>query len=518
MRPLIFALSFFLLISSAYADVRYERRALVIGNAEYSKGMYPLKNSVNDARDINTALEELGFKTDLVLNAGKEGMDDAVMNFCKKIKRDKTKIVFFYYAGHGVSVDGINYLIPVGLKNLNSYSGVTYNAVNALWIVDELHETGADLKIIVLDSCRDIPVFSKTRSPEINISLSEMNCPSGTIIAYASRGQAYDYLKKSDTNGVYARFLKKNLKNPSYSVREVFHETSKDVQTETRFEKNIQEPPVKYIPTDDYYLSGQFKKNDVKTAEIKTSHKEKKTKKGFTNFLNMDFVWIKPGTFMMGSPESEPGRDSDENLHTVRLTRGFFMQTTEVTQGQYKAIMGDNPSYFKDCGDDCPVERVSWNMADKFINKLNKVQDKYIYSLPTEAQWEYCARAGTKTAYSWGDGADCSKANYGNGWSSECKDINPGKTMIVKSYHPNDWGLYDMHGNVWELCKDRYGKYPSGIVIDPVGSMSGTSRVCRGGSWFSYAGICRSALRGYYVADLRDDFLGFRLVAVEAGR
>jgi formylglycine-generating enzyme required for sulfatase activity len=239
-----------------------------------------------------------------------------------------------------------------------------------------------------------------------------------------------------------------------------------------------------------------------------------------TNSLNMTFIYIPPGEFMMGSPKDEPERDDDETQHRVTLTKGFYMQTTEVTQGQWKAVMGgwfykNNPSYFKDCGDDCPVESVSWNDVQDFIKKLNQKEGKN-YRLPTEAEWEYACRAGTTTAYFWGDKADCSKANYGD-LSNGCKGKNPGKTMKVSSFPPNAWGLYDMHGNVFEWCQDWYGDYPTDSVTDPDGPDNGSDRVLRGGDWFFSSADCRSASRNRLtLAEIKlalGPLLGFRLAA-----
>ncbi len=247
-----------------------------------------------------------------------------------------------------------------------------------------------------------------------------------------------------------------------------------------------------------------------------------------TNNINMTFVYIPPGEFMMGSPEDEPGRYDDEKQHKVTLTKGFYMQTTEVTQGQWKAVMGDNPSSFKDCGDDCPVENVSWDDVQEFINKLNLDSARFsvgersrTYRLPTEAEWEYAARAGTATAYFWGDKADCSRMMYENDPGSsedKCveyirkKGLTPDSTAPVMSYKANSWGLYDMHGNVWEWCHDWYGDYASGSVTDPIGPNSGSNRVRRGGSWDDNARACRSAYRNGDSPGLRLSGLGFRLV------
>ena len=224
-----------------------------------------------------------------------------------------------------------------------------------------------------------------------------------------------------------------------------------------------------------------------------------------TNSIGMTFLYIKPGTFMMGSPSDEPGRNSDETQHKATLTRGYYMQTTEVTQKQWQAVMGNNPSYFKNCGEDCPVEQVSWNDAQEFIRRLNQKESVSGYRLPTEAEWEYAERAGTNTVYSFGD-SDSQLSNYA--WYAG----NSGeKTHPVAQKNSNSWGLYDMHGNVWEWCQDWYGIYPTGSVTDPKGPSSGSYRVHRGGSWRSRARGCRSANCYNSTPDSRDDNLGFRL-------
>ena len=208
----------------------------------------------------------------------------------------------------------------------------------------------------------------------------------------------------------------------------------------------------------------------------------------FTSSLGMTFVYIAPGSFMMGSPSSESGRNNDETQHKVTLPRGYWMQTTEVTQAQWKAVMGNNPSHWK--GDDLPVEKVSWDDAQEFIRKLNQQEDEITYSLPTEAQWEYAARAGSSSRFCFGD-SDSHLGNYA--WFSE----NSGnKTHPVGQKTPNSWGLYDMHGSVWEWCRDRDGEC-----------------VIRGGSGGSNAGDCRSALRRRFGPKYSGFGCGFRLVS-----
>ncbi|MDA7617961.1 formylglycine-generating enzyme family protein [Verrucomicrobia bacterium] len=226
--------------------------------------------------------------------------------------------------------------------------------------------------------------------------------------------------------------------------------------------------------------------------------------------LNMQMMAIHGGTFVMGSPEDEQHREDDEGPQTtVNITKPFWLGKTEVTQAQWKAVMGNSPSHFK--GDDLPVEMVSWNDAVDFCEKLNEMKrdtlpDGYHYTLPTEAQWEYACRAGTTTRFSYGN--DTGYSQLGDyAWYD---DNSSGKTHPVGEKLPNDWGLHDMHGNVWEWCLDWYGDYTGGSVLDPQGPQSGTYRVNRGGSWFILARYCRSAFRSGLRPD-STDYLGVRV-------
>jgi formylglycine-generating enzyme required for sulfatase activity len=231
--------------------------------------------------------------------------------------------------------------------------------------------------------------------------------------------------------------------------------------------------------------------------------------RSFTNSLGMKFVLISSGSFIMGDSGVQ---------HRVSLTQNFYMQTTEVTQGQWKAVMGENPSGFYKCGDDCPVENVSWGDVEIFITRFNAISNGKQYRLPTEAEWEYAARAGTTTQFFWGNQADCSRANYGNGVYTEgcitidCMSYNPGTTKTVMSYAPNAWGVFDMHGNVYEFCYDWHADYSTAKeVVDPSGPSSGSYRVVRGGAFNSEARHCRSAMRDGCKPEFRDRNLGFRL-------
>jgi formylglycine-generating enzyme required for sulfatase activity len=214
----------------------------------------------------------------------------------------------------------------------------------------------------------------------------------------------------------------------------------------------------------------------------------------------------------MGSPVHEPGRNEDELEYEVVLTRGFHIQTTPVTQAQWKAMMGKNPSGFQDRSDDLPVERVSWYQCQEFIKKLNSSGD-FIYRLPTEAEWEYACRSGSVTPFANGDIVElfCTHDPNLNAIGWYCGN-SARKTHSVGQKSPNTWGLYDMHGNVCEWCEDWYAEYPSTSQKDPRGPSSGQGRVIRGGSWFSNAKNCRSAARLWWAPNSASDFIGFRLV------
>ena len=235
--------------------------------------------------------------------------------------------------------------------------------------------------------------------------------------------------------------------------------------------------------------------------------------KTFTNSIGMKFAYITPGAFMMGSPYGESGRDKDETQHQVTLTKGFYMQTTEVTQGQWYAIMGTRPWSGKEFVLDNannPAVYISWNDCQEFIKRLNQKEGTNKYRLPTEAEWEYACRAGSTTRFYFGESGSL-LGDYAwydkNAW-----DAGEKYAHTVAQKQPNAWGLYDMHGNVWEWCQDWHGNYPSGLVTDPAGPSSGAVRVLRGGSWFNHAGSVRSAYRAGCSPDYGNHFLGFRTV------
>jgi formylglycine-generating enzyme required for sulfatase activity len=226
----------------------------------------------------------------------------------------------------------------------------------------------------------------------------------------------------------------------------------------------------------------------------------------------------------MGSPVDEPHRRAGSEVqHRVTITRPFYMQTTEVTLKQWWAIMGKRFFGRRKGTLDMPVKKVSWYDCIRFIEKLSE-QEKGSYRLPTEAEWEYACRAGSSTAYSWGSAIACSNAMYGNKRHrfEECLDyvksrgLETNRPAPAKSFPPNAWGLYDMHGNVWEWCHDWFGEYTPEETKDPRGPDSGDKKVRRGGSWFGGGALCRAANRNYGHPASRYRTTGFRLVWSEA--
>ena len=218
----------------------------------------------------------------------------------------------------------------------------------------------------------------------------------------------------------------------------------------------------------------------------------------------MDFVLIPAGTFLMGAEDS---RADEKPVTKVTITQPFYFGKYEVTQEQWQAVMGNNPSHYK--GTNLPVEQVSWNTAQVFLTNLNERVKSHRFRLPTEAEWEYACRAGTTTQYSFGDG-DAELPDYG--WFTGNAER---KTHPVGEKKPNPWGLYDIHGNVWEWCQDWYAPYLGGEVTDPTGPATGTNIVMRGGSWSHGArDLCSSYRFGRFKRDFPFRSIGFRVVAV----
>lgn len=226
--------------------------------------------------------------------------------------------------------------------------------------------------------------------------------------------------------------------------------------------------------------------------------------------VTLRFVWIAPGSYQRGSDPAEAGRDRDEGpRHTVTLTRGFHLGVHEVTQAQWVVVMGENPAAFRRGAEapQRPVESVSWEDCQRFLARLN-ARGPGRFRLPTEAEWEYAARAGTTTRFPWGNDPK-EWETHTHAWANS---RSYAITHPVGAKPPNAWGLHDMHGNVWEWCSDWYGPYAEGAQRDPAGPAVGKEKVFRGGSWFDFPVSLRSANRHRHVTDERYPAIGLRLV------
>jgi len=252
---------------------------------------------------------------------------------------------------------------------------------------------------------------------------------------------------------------------------------------------------------------------------VLTAHAAAGQEKMITNHLGMTFIRVSPGTFFMGSPETEAHRTDNETRHRVHIKKAFYLQQTEVTLEQWRAVMGESWFIRREGTPRTPVTRVSFYDARKFIRKLNR-KGTARYRLPSEAEWEYACRAGTTTAYSWGNELDCSRAMYANNQKkrSHCCDYYRSAGLPVNgpasvgSFDPNPWGFHDMHGNVWEWCADVYTEDIRTSGGKSFNLFTTFPRVRRGGSWFKYGWYLRSANRAYAHPGARFQTTGFRLV------
>jgi formylglycine-generating enzyme required for sulfatase activity len=263
------------------------------------------------------------------------------------------------------------------------------------------------------------------------------------------------------------------------------------------------------------YKIRETKKYDaIFSQPVAPTHVEIARGKPFTNSVGMRFVYIPAGRFIMGSPPDEIGRNEFEIQHEVVISRGFYLQATEVTQAQWQSVMQVNPSEYR--GDELPVQDVSWIDSEKFIRRLNQLEGDTKYRLPSEAEWEYACRAGSQKAFSAGPltvpGSNLDPLLDRVAWYKANSGKGPHKAG-TKS--PNAWGLYDMHGNVWEWCQDWweswYGKFSGEAITDPAGPTRGRFKIIRGGGWFAGGTYQRSASRMRAKPASKSPGIGFRV-------
>jgi formylglycine-generating enzyme required for sulfatase activity len=535
-----------------------KRLALVIGNGAYQKTS-ELPNPSNDAADMKTALSALGFEVISGTNQNKRQMEQLIRDFGERLAR-QGGVGLFFYAGHGLQVKGSNYLVPVDAE-IPAEDEVEYATVDLNFLLGKMDAAKNDLNIVILDACRNNP-FARSwrnfRDVGQGAGLAKITPPTGTIMLYATQpgNVASD---GSGRNGLFTESLLEQIRKPGVELDAMIKQLARDV-SERSGKKQM--PWKEGIVTGDFYFAGGggaqpavnpvsiqtpvdnsrsaedvmwntierintklavegylseypngkyaatarlmvkvFEAEEQKKArEMEESINARAVKVGMekSNGLGMRFMGVPAGSFQMGSTNGE----ADEIVHMVTISRGFYMGRTEVTQAQWRAVMGNNPSEFKDC-DNCPVDTVSWNDVQAFLGKLN-ARGEGAYRLPTEAEWEYAARAGTTGDYAASpDDVAWYKSNSGS-------RPNP-----VGAKQPNAWGLYDMHGNVYEWVQDWYGEYPRSAVTDQGGAASGEDRVIRGGSYLDSARYIRSAFRRFNTPSRQGGGLvGFRVVRI----
>jgi len=541
-----------------------KRVALVVGNVSYSGDEGRLDNAGNDARAVAALLiDQLGFELvdgKALIDLDRERFDAAIERLREQARG--AELALFYYAGHGVGGVGNNsgttdtWLQPIGAR-LASDADVRHRTLSLSWLADKLSDSGAAARVLIIDACRNHPLYRSRGSGERG--LTRITPPSGTLIAYAAApGQtSKDQHPAKRAHGLYTGELLDHLATPGLDLKRMFDRVGEGVNR-----LNPKQLPVK----DDLGLYREIILVPVAVADRgeKLSQKlgdadAQAPKPPGTVFRDCpacpEMVVIRAGEFSMGSPASEEGRGKDEGpQHQVRIGKAFALGRKELTVGEFGRFVqasGYRTSAEKDAGKGCyawdkgdgkwdwragrkwsepgyaqgeqqPVACVSWDDARAYVQWLAKETGQG-YRLPSEAEWEYAARAGGKTARPWGENPKdaCSHANVadnttyeGTSWEPK-HDCSDGYWFPapVASYQANRFGLYDMLGNVWEWVQDCYQDSYTGAPADGSAREGGKCevRVLRGGSWNDDPRIARSANRSGGAPAFRSFDSGFRL-------
>ena len=473
------------------AAAQQNRIALLIGNAAYADA--PLKNPAKDARDMTDVLQQLGFEVMLTTDADRRQIIDAIRAFGQRMTG--SSVALFYYSGHGLQYRGQNYLMPLNAQ-IQSETDIEFEMVDVDRLLAEMDAANRrGVNLVIFDACRVNPVKGFLKG--MQDGLAQMAAPTGSLIAYASAPGTPSRDDLNGDNSVYTRRLLEALRAmPSEDIYKLLVWVRRQVMADTG---------ERQVPWEASSLTGTFAfaaqpSEDCWANETPGAACAEPT-------TGMEFVYVPGGCFQMGSTATE----IEQPVHEVCL-QGFWMGKYEVTQVQWQTVMGNNPAYFK--GEDRPVESISWNDAQEFVSNLNVAVEtrgraSLQFRLPSEAEWEYAARAGTQTAYSFGDDPN-QLGEYA--WF----DGNSGvETHPVGQKRPNAFGLYDMHGNVWEWVADTCYKNYDGAPTDGSawGSLGdGKPRVLRGGGWYYSPNDCRSAYRYWNPPDFRNYFFGLRVV------
>jgi formylglycine-generating enzyme required for sulfatase activity len=485
--------------------------ALLIGVNDYVAGR-DLKYAVNDQVFFSQRLVEAGFSRQRIfslLSGAKNAKDQpfkrnieirlqTVMGLAKE-----GDFVLVAFSGHGVHINGDSYICPADADQDSPKTTM----IKVSDIYTALNTSKATFKLLVVDACRNIHLAAEKRSlvdekeSLRGIAKTFARPPSGILVLSSSAAGQFSHEDPKLKLGVFMAFLQYGLtgvadteqgnRDGQVSLLELYKYTHEGTSLFVSKKHGTLQTPTLHGD-----IAGDFVLGVRRTV--------------ITNTLGMKLTLIPAGEFQMGSPTSEKDRNGDETRHQVKITKPFYLGVYEVTQAQYERVMGKNSSKFK--GPQNPVEKVSWTEAVEFCRKLSELPAEksggYVYRLPTESEWEYACRAGTTTKYSFGD-SESELSDYA--WYDK---NSGGTTHRVGGKKPTGWGLYDMHGNVFEWCQDWYGDYPGGSTTDPTGAAYAPNRhrVRRGGCWNSFSDYCRSAYRSRRTPDDRHNILGFRVL------
>ncbi len=525
-----------ILMISQCVSAEERRVALIIGNSNYSV-MGVLENAQNDAVDMTSSLHRLGFDVVYGANLTKKQMSEKIRIFDEKLKAGDPKdtIGLFYYAGHGLEVDGTNYLVPVDAE-MDYQEDARDEGVALNRITRRMNYTKNRLNIVILDACRNNPL------PKMNRALSKggwgaiTDVASGMFIAYGtSPGQKALDSNGTGRNGVYTKQILDNIETKGLTLEQVFKKTRAGVLVDTRGKQTTWQ---NNATTGDFYFAPLANNNSIASTlpvnpiQPKFPKQYKKSGEIFKDCPSCpEMIAIPAGQYQMGRNKNNAYNNPK---HTVNISQ-FKLSTTEVTVEQFKAFTDDtgykttaenkggcnvftdkwlepkdanwkNP-YHQQLGD-FPVVCISWNDAEKYIQWL-KQKTKRPYRFASESEWEYAALAGNTGTYSWGDSANCSRASYG---STDCDLTHP---TPVKSYAANAFGLYDMHGNVSEWLQDcwhdSYENAPNNGKAWTENCSDSYKRITRGGTWILPAKDMAANNRSRANKHLTINDLGFRV-------
>jgi formylglycine-generating enzyme required for sulfatase activity len=556
LRLALLVFSVALALNSTSAEERRPQRwALLVGVNDYAN-LRDLRYANRDMQALATSLISHGFAEDHVFTIHDDAKDLSFKPFKVNIERqlrlltrlaDGSDALLIGFSGHGMLLGSKSYLCP--------FEARTDDPAGTMIATDEMAAQVAKFstqcRLMIVDACRNDP---RTARHWTGASPGHHTTKLNRLFEAAPRGFAVlsscgpgetSYEEDRFQHGVFMNYVLQGLRGEAdgnedgdVSLGELHSFVSVQTKAHVARTWNDFQSPQLLGHLDGTYWDRQAiapAATDRSTAQSMrdlpappgTALPSNRTR-FVTKNIGMEFMLIPPGEFVMGSPAAEMNHTADEHEHVVRITHPFYLGRYEVTQAEYVSVMGRNPSWFnasriddsQAAGRDTtrfPVDRISWDDAHEFCRRLSAIEGR-TFRLPTEAEWEYACRAGTRTAYyTGGSEPDLSKA----GWYGA--NLTPAgntkkRTNRVGQREPNAFGLFDMHGNVWEWCADWYDTdyYAGSPAIDPVGPPSGVARVIRGGGWCRGPRLCRSAYRGKMIPTDRNNLSGFRVCSSTA--